>query len=149
MAWSAQEKSVRVNHTSTVWVRPSEAGMTTNMISTAKPTVALSQRMALATVPNMASGTSRPGFSRFHPLIATIIRTHQIHDPATTGKLLEMTNGELSPPGVSPFELSHYLMTRTFVRSIVIATAKTRMNPNTICCAKTDTPMKVMPMRTT
>ena len=39
---------------------------------------------ALATVANIASGTGRPGFSRFHAFIATSIRMHHTHEPATT-----------------------------------------------------------------
>src|SRR5689334_11996567 len=42
-----------------------------------------------------------------------------------------------------------YLMTSTLLRSMVMATAATRMKPKTICWAKTDMPMKVIPMRTT
>src|SRR5438067_1201832 len=41
-----------------------------------------------------------------------------------------------------------YLMTETLARSMVMATAATRMKPKTICWAKTLTPMKVMPIRT-
>ena len=58
--------------------------MTWKTSSAATPTVVHSHITALATVANMASGTGRPGLSRFHAPIATIIRTHQIQDPATT-----------------------------------------------------------------
>ena len=40
--------------------------MTWNSSSTATPTVVHSHITALATVANIASGTGRPGFSRFH-----------------------------------------------------------------------------------
>ena len=58
--------------------------MTWKTSSTATPTVVHSHITALATVANIASGTGRSGFSRFHSRIATIIRTHQTHEPATT-----------------------------------------------------------------
>ena len=55
-----------------------------NRSSAATPTVVHSHITALATVPNMASGTGRPGFARFHWAMATIMITHQIHEAATT-----------------------------------------------------------------
>ncbi len=58
--------------------------MTWNNSSAATPTVVHSHMTALATVANMASGTGSPGFAAFHCRIATIISTHQIHDPTTT-----------------------------------------------------------------
>ena len=67
-----------------VCTRPSDAGMTWKTSSTATPTVVQSHITAFATVANMASGTGRPGFSRFHSRIATSMSTHQIHEPATT-----------------------------------------------------------------
>jgi len=39
---------------------------------------------ALATVANIASGTGRPGFSRFQACIATSISPHQTQDAITT-----------------------------------------------------------------
>src|SRR6185437_6724520 len=44
---------------------------------------------------------------------------------------------------------SPYLITATLLRSMVIATAATRRNPKTICCAKALTPTYVIPIRTT
>jgi hypothetical protein len=84
MACSVQEKSVRDRPTSMVCTSPSAAGMTWNTSWAATPTVVHSHITALATVANIASGTGRPGFSRFHSRIATSIRTHQTHDAATT-----------------------------------------------------------------
>ena len=67
-----------------VWIRPSDAGITWNSSSTVTPTVVHSHITALATVANMASGTGRPGFSRFHSVMATSISTHQIQEATTT-----------------------------------------------------------------
>ena len=58
--------------------------MTRNSSSTATPAVVHSHITALATVANMASGTGLPGLARFQIAIATIICTHQIHEPTTT-----------------------------------------------------------------
>ena len=67
-----------------VWTSPSAAGITWKTSWAATPTVVHSHITAFATVANIASGTGRPGFSRFQARIATSIRTHQIHDAATT-----------------------------------------------------------------
>ncbi len=67
-----------------VWIKPNAAGITWNKSSTAAPTVVQSHMTALATVANIASGTGRPGFSRFQACIATSISTHQTQDPMTT-----------------------------------------------------------------
>jgi hypothetical protein len=48
------------------------------------PAVVQSHNTAFPTVANMANGTGRPGFSRFHSCIATSMRTHHIHEPTTT-----------------------------------------------------------------
>src|SRR6516165_3382779 len=77
MAWSVQENSVRASPTSIVWTKPNAAGITWNNSSTATPTVVHSHMTALATVANIASGTGRPGFSRFQACIATSISTDQ------------------------------------------------------------------------
>ena len=75
---------MRDSPTSIDALKPSEAGMIWNTSSAATPTVVQSHITALATVANMASGTGAPGFAAFHCAMASIIRTHQIHEPATT-----------------------------------------------------------------
>ena len=67
-----------------VCTRPNAAGITWNRSSAATPTVVQSHITAFATVANIASGTGRPGFSRFQSRIATSMSMHQIHDPTTT-----------------------------------------------------------------
>jgi len=64
--------------------QPKAAGMTWNTSSAETPTVVHSHMTAFATVANMASGTGRPGFSRFQPAIAAIMIPHQAQEAATT-----------------------------------------------------------------
>ena len=45
--------------------RPSETGRSWNTTSSTTPTIVQAQRIAQAVMPNWASGTARPGFSRF------------------------------------------------------------------------------------
>ena len=66
---------MRDRPTSIVSVKPSAAGITWNSSCAATPIVVHSHITALATVANIASGTGRPGFSRFQSRIATSIRS--------------------------------------------------------------------------
>ena len=45
------------------------------------PVAAQAQRYAVAVIANMASGTGRPGLSRFQAAMLTIMSTTQIIDP--------------------------------------------------------------------
>ncbi len=89
MACKVHENSVRDRPTSTVSIIPSDHGINWNSTSEATPRLVINQRMAFATVPNMASGTVSPGFAFFQIDIIMTICKHQTQEP-TTSKVAPM-----------------------------------------------------------
>ena len=68
MACSVTENRVRASPASIWVVSPNTRGNRTPTISSSTPLAAQAHSSAIAAVANIASGTGRPGFSRFHEL---------------------------------------------------------------------------------
>ena len=83
MACSVHENSRRASPASIVEVQPKALGRIRNTISEPTPSDVQAQSSAPAMVANIASGTGRPGWSRFQRAKCETISPIQIHEPTT------------------------------------------------------------------
>ena len=82
--WPNHQNSIRASSGSTVFVSPSDHGISRSNISAATPAVASNQTMTVATTPYIARGMGRPALFFRHARNDSNMTNDHPHEPTTT-----------------------------------------------------------------